>query len=72
MDKKERPPVIINQDDPANLPNLTPHLDTFEDADMGYNPGRQHLDLSKDEKIRTTALMMAINAYQNLIIKDAV
>ena len=29
------------------------------------------LDLSKDEKRRTTALMLAINAYRDFIIKDA-
>ena len=29
------------------------------------------VDLTKAEKRRTTALMLAINAYQNIIIKDA-
>ena len=36
-----------------------------------FDPNSQHLDLSKDEKRRTTALLMAIQAYDHLIIKDA-
>lgn len=43
----------------------------LEDGGIGFDPTTQHLDLSKEEKRRTTALMMAIQAYQNLIIKDA-
>lgn len=48
-------------------------LDTglVEDAGIAFDPANQHLDLTKAEKRRTTALMMAINAYQHLIIKDA-
>lgn len=48
----------------------SPHK-VLEDADVAFDPGTQYVDLSKDEKRRTTALMMAIQAYQNLIIKDA-
>jgi hypothetical protein len=48
----------------------SPHA-VLETAGVGFDPGTQHLDLSKEEKRRTTALMMAINAYQHLIIKDA-
>lgn len=43
----------------------------LEDTEIAFDPQTQHLDLSKEEKRRTTALMMAIQAYQNLIIKDA-
>lgn len=45
--------------------------EALESAGLGFDPATQHLELSKDEKRRTTALMMAIQAYQNLIIKDA-
>lgn len=48
----------------------SPHA-IVEDAGVAFDPTTQHLDLTKDEKRRTTALMMAIQAYQNLIIKDA-
>jgi hypothetical protein len=43
----------------------------LEEAGIAFDPTTQHLDLSKDEKRRTTALMMAIQAYNNLIIKEA-
>ena len=43
----------------------------LEDAEIAFDPTRMHLDLSKAEKRRTTALMMAIQAYNNIIIKDA-
>lgn len=43
----------------------------LEDAGVAFDPTRMHLDLSKAEKRRTTALMLAIQAYQHLIIKDA-
>jgi hypothetical protein len=43
----------------------------LEDAGIAFDPSTQHLDLSKEEKRRTTALMMAIQAYRDLIIKDA-
>lgn len=45
--------------------------DVLEEAGLGFNPSTQHVDLSKEEKRRTTALLMAIQAYDNLIIKDA-
>src|ERR1051325_1339682 len=48
----------------------SPHQ-VLEDAGVGCDPRTQHMDLSKDEKRRTTALLLAIQAYQNLIIKDA-
>lgn len=43
----------------------------IEEAGLGFDPTTQHLDLTKEEKRRTTALMMAIQAYEHLIIKDA-
>lgn len=52
------------------LKDSSPHQ-ALEEAGVGYDPTVQHLDLTKEEKRRTTALMMAIQAYQNLIIKDA-
>lgn len=44
---------------------------TLEEAGVAFDPTRMHLDLTKDEKRRTTALMLSIQAYQHLIIKDA-
>lgn len=46
-------------------------LSVLEETDTAFDPSRMHLDLTKAEKRRTTALMMAIQAYQHLIIKDA-
>jgi hypothetical protein len=46
-------------------------LRAIEEAGTAYDPTTQMLDLTKDEKRRTTALLMAINAYQHLIIRDA-
>lgn len=43
----------------------------LEEAGIAFDPTTQHLDLTKDEKRRTTALMLAIQAYDNIIIKDA-
>jgi hypothetical protein len=43
----------------------------IESSGMGYDPGNMTVDLTKAEKLRTTALMLAINAYEKLIIKDA-
>jgi hypothetical protein len=38
---------------------------------VAYDPTRTHLDLNKDEKLRTTALMLAIKQYTDFICKDA-
>lgn len=46
-------------------------LASMEEAGVGFDPTTMHLDLSKDEKRRTTALLMAISAYKELIIRDA-
>jgi hypothetical protein len=43
----------------------------FEEAGVAFDPTTMHLDLTKAEKRRTTALMLAIQAYDKLIIKDA-
>lgn len=45
--------------------------EVLEGAGTMFDPYSQHLDLSKEEKRRTTALMLAINGYKELIIKDA-
>lgn len=55
---------------------LEPHIGesqhaVLEEAGVAFDPTTQHVDLSKEEKRRTTALLMAIQAYNNLIIKDA-
>jgi hypothetical protein len=56
----------------TDVPELRgePALDALEQADIAFNPTTMHLDLDKEEKRRTTALLMAIQAYQHLIIKD--
>jgi hypothetical protein len=43
----------------------------LEEAGTMFDPASQHLDLTKDEKRRTTALLLAVQAYEKLIIKDA-
>lgn len=43
----------------------------LEETGTAFDPTTQHVDLTKEEKRRTTALLMAIQAYNNLIIKDA-
>jgi len=53
---------------PDGLPVDTAVLDQ---NDVAYDPTQMTVDLTKAEKRRTTALMLAINAYQNIIIKDA-
>ena len=46
-------------------------LNVLEDAGVAFDPTSQYLDLSKEEKRRTTALMLAISGYKELIIRDA-
>ena len=46
-------------------------LSILEESGIAFDPTTQHLDLTKDEKRRTTALMMAIQAYKELIIREA-
>ena len=66
----------IPGDDAPTLQAIDSHgrpadMAVLEEAGVAFDPTTQHLDLTKDEKRRTTALMMAIQAYSNLIIKDA-
>lgn len=57
------------------VPKLTSKADSphraIEEFGIGFDPSTQHVDLSQAEKRRTTALLMAIQAYSHLIIKDA-
>lgn len=46
-------------------------LGVLEAAGVAFDPTQQHLDLTKEEKRRTTALMLGIQACRDLIIKDA-
>lgn len=46
-------------------------LAEMDKHDVAYDPTQMTVDLTKAEKRRTTALMLAIQAYQHLIIKDA-
>lgn len=43
----------------------------LEEHGVAFDPSRMALDLTKAEKRRTTALLLAIQAYDHLIIKDA-
>ena len=46
-------------------------MSVLEETGTAFDPSTQHLDLTVAEKRRTTALMLAINAYRELIIKEA-
>ena len=46
-------------------------LSALEETGAAFDPTTQHLDLTKEEKRRTTSLMMAIQAYKELIIREA-
>lgn len=48
----------------------SPHQ-IVEEAGVAFDPTTQYLDLTKDEKRRTTAMMMATQAYKELIIREA-
>lgn len=56
---------------PADAAGETADLSVLEETGVAFDPTTQYIDLSKDEKRRTTALMMAVQAYKELIIKDA-
>ena len=60
-------PAVVTLDESGD------HVDQaiLEEEGIAFDPTQMHLDLSKAEKRRTTALMMAIQAYNNIIIKDA-
>ncbi len=61
-DNKRKSAAQLKRDSPQHV---------LQETGTAYDPTTQHLDLSKEEKRRTTALMMAIQAYNNIIIKDA-
>lgn len=46
-------------------------LSILEEHGVAYDPTQMTVDLTKAEKRRTTALMLAIQAYDKIIIKDA-
>lgn len=46
-------------------------LAAVEDAGVAFDPTTQSLSLSKEEKRRTTAILLATNAYKELIIREA-
>lgn len=46
-------------------------LSVLEQVGMAFDPGTQDLGLTKEEKRRATALLMAITAYDGLIVKNA-
>ncbi len=46
-------------------------MSILDKEDIAYDPTKVTLDLTKAEKRRTTALMLSIQAYQHMIIKDA-
>jgi hypothetical protein len=46
-------------------------MSVLDQNDIAYDPGQMTVDLTKGQKLRTTALMMAIQSYDKLIIKDA-
>lgn len=61
----------VKQDgDPREVGNLLPGDREGLGAVM-FDPGEQHLDLTKSEKLRTTALLMAINYIRETICNDA-
>jgi hypothetical protein len=43
----------------------------LQGSGMGYDPAIQSLDLTKNEKRRVTALLLAIQAHDKMIVKDA-
>lgn len=46
-------------------------MSVLEDTDTAFDPSKMHLDLTREEKRRTTALMLAMQGYRELIIKEA-
>lgn len=63
-------PMQNVEEEPTMEADVSPHA-VLEDAGIAFDPSAQHLGLSKEEKRRTTALMLAIQGYRELIIKDA-
>lgn len=56
---------------PVDQDGRAADLSVLKEANVAFDPTTQHLDLNKDEKRRVTAIMLAITAYRDLIIKDA-
>lgn len=71
MSKRSRVPTEAEEAAGGGMVVEGGALEGMEDAGLAYNPATMHLDLDHDEKRRTTALMMAIQAYEKLIIQDA-
>ena len=46
-------------------------MSILDKENVAYDPTQMTVDLTKAEKRRTTALLLAIQAYDKLIIKDA-
>lgn len=46
-------------------------VSVLDEADIAYDPAKMTMDLTRAQKRRVTALMLAIQAYDHLIIKDA-
>ncbi len=61
-------PVIVGV---AENGEVVRDMSVLEQEGIAFDPTRAALDLTKAEKRRTTALMMAIQAYDKLIIRDA-
>ena len=61
----------IQMVDPVTGEDRGEDMKVLEDAGIAFDPMSQHLDLSTAEKRRTTALMLAIQGYRELIIKEA-
>ena len=68
MSSKKREGLDIIATDESGIERDASILETSGTA---FDPTKVHLDLTKEEKRRTTALLLAIQAYQGIIIKDA-
>lgn len=60
-------PKFVSVDAEGNAGDMS----VLHEQDVAYDPAQMTVDLTKAQKRRTTALMLAIQAYEKLIIKDA-
>src|SRR6185369_15298750 len=60
-------PKVLTVDEQGNPCSAA----VLDENDIAYDPTQMTMDLTEAEKRRTTALMLAIQAYEKLIIKDA-
>lgn len=67
MKKQGEAPAMVAVDESGKPIDIA----VLEQAGVAFDPTQMHLDLTKDEKRRTTSLLLAIQAYEKLIIKDA-